>query len=330
MSFKNISIIVPGGLHTDIVAYGVNEIIGAGELSYGGELKIGPGGKSRNIAQMMAVLAGPEKVAMIGRTVQDPMGLWEPPVKALKEHQVNVEFVKIFPYKRNGKLPAVALIAVDKTGDNQIYVLPGVNENFCNSDINSALPLFKSAKNNNGILALTLEMPLKTAIHSIKVAKEYGLKCILDPGGIIKGHNYNKLLNQNIYLIKPNIHETEVLTGIKVEDMISAKRATKIFFKFGIQNVLITIGKKGAYFINNNISKYIKVPKADLSRKRDETGCGDQTTATLCVLLLRGEDILKSAEQAVLAGHLQQYKIGIKPVTNKEIEEFKLRITNYS
>jgi hypothetical protein len=41
-------VIVPGGLNTDIVGLGVDRLISAGELTLGGKLMIGPGGKARS------------------------------------------------------------------------------------------------------------------------------------------------------------------------------------------------------------------------------------------------------------------------------------------
>lgn len=87
-------IIVVGGLNTDIVATGVDDLLGRGELSRSGELFIGPGGKSSNIARMSACLLGPERVFMVGKTSRDPYGLWEVPVKALREAGVNTDQVQ--------------------------------------------------------------------------------------------------------------------------------------------------------------------------------------------------------------------------------------------
>ena len=67
-------VIVVGGLNTDIVAAGVDELLGPGELSRSGELLIGPGGKSSNIARMCACLLGPDCVFMVGKTSRDPYG----------------------------------------------------------------------------------------------------------------------------------------------------------------------------------------------------------------------------------------------------------------
>jgi len=76
-------IIVPGGLNTDIVGLGVEKLLAPGELTLGGKLKIGPGGKARNMAQMGAVYLGDGTVAMIGRSSKDPFGLWKIPMQSL-------------------------------------------------------------------------------------------------------------------------------------------------------------------------------------------------------------------------------------------------------
>lgn len=89
-----IKIIVPGGLNTDIIASGVSKLASRGELVVGEKLKIGPGGKSRNVAQMIAALTGGGTVAMIGKTAKDPLGLWKIPFNALTEAGVNVKYNK--------------------------------------------------------------------------------------------------------------------------------------------------------------------------------------------------------------------------------------------
>jgi ribokinase len=321
MSIKNISVIIPGGLNTDIIGLGVKEILKPGALSYGGDIIIGPGGKSRNIAQMISVLTGRDSVAMVGVTCRDPFNLWKAPIEALKKNGVNTDYIKIYDFKEKNKFPGIALIPVDKKGNNQIYVLPGINEKFCKKDIDAASPLFDNAKKNNGILALSLELPLSTAIYSIKKAAKHGLKVILDPGGINKDTDYKKLLTKNIFLIKPNEHEAEILTKIKVVGFRSAQKAANYFMKKGIKNVFITAGKKGGYFFNKQYKQHIPIPKINIKGPKDETGCGDQTTATLCAFLSQKKDIINSLKLSILAGTLQFNKVGIIPVTKKELNK---------
>ena len=110
---KSISIIVIGSLNTDIIIKGIKKFPSFGEHVYGNELIFGPGGKSRNIANMIAVLAGKNKVAMIGKTVKDPYHLWKIPLEPLQKAGVNTDFIQIADYNKSSKLPAFAIIPVD-------------------------------------------------------------------------------------------------------------------------------------------------------------------------------------------------------------------------
>ena len=318
----DISIIVIGALNTDIVAHGANKIIGPGEHTYARELKIGPGVKSRNIAQMIATLMTKKTVAMIGKTSKDPYGLWKIPLEALQKSGVNTEYVDVLPFELTNKFPGVALIAVDNEGRNQIYVLPGITDDFDSKDIDAAAPLFESAKRNSGILVLTLELPLATVIYAMRKATAHGLKVLLDPGGIVEGQDYTQLLKQKIFLIKPNEHEAKILTGVDVRNFSTAKQAAKELLKRGIQNVFITVGKDGGYLFSQNLEKRIPVPKVTLGKDKDETGCGDQTTAALAASLQTGADLYESAQISILAGTLQFGKPGIDPVTSAELLQY--------
>ena len=325
---KGISIIVPGSLNTDIMGLNVSKIVSKGELSFGGQLQISPGGKSRNIAHMIALLVGKNRVAMLGKTSKDPFGLWQIPVEALKQDGVDTTHVKILAFSETKKYPGIALIPVDKNGNNQIYVLPGINEDFFPSDINDARPLFKIAKKNKGILALSLELPLKTAIRSIELGTEYGLKCIIDPGGIDKDGDYTELLRKDIFLIKPNEHEAKILTGINITDFASARKSAHVFLNKGIKNILITAGKNGAYFFNEEYENHIKAPSIDIQTSKDETGCGDQTMATLCAYLSKGSDIVDSINTAIVSGTLQFFKQGVQPIKEDELNDYLNKFRN--
>jgi ribokinase len=319
MSYAQIKAIVIGGLNTDIIGLGVNEIIGPSELTLGGELLIGPGGKSRNIAQMIATYLGKDSTAMIGRSCRDPYSIWEAPVKALQEAGVNTDFIKVLNYTETKRFPGVALIPVDKQGRNQIYVLPGVNDDFCAADIDEAEDLFTTVGNNNGVLAFSLELPLPTAIHALKKAAKKNIKVILDPGGIDKNTDYTELLQQKIFLLKPNEHEAKILTGVDVTDFASAKKAAEELFNLGIENVLITHGEKGAYLFAKDFAQHIPIPQITEIEIKDETGCGDQVAAVVAAEIASGSDLLSSAQTAIKAGTLQFYRVGIQPVKRQDI-----------
>ncbi|MDH5744100.1 MAG: PfkB family carbohydrate kinase, partial [Candidatus Aminicenantes bacterium] len=237
---KDHLIIVPGGLNTDIVGLGVKKLLAPGELTLGGELRIGPGGKARNMAQMAAAYLGEGKVAMIGRSSRDPFGLWKIPIQFLDEAGVDTTHIKILDFEESGrKYPGIALIPVDEKGSNQIYVLPGVNEDFSSEDVDEARELFEETRTHK-ILLLALEIPMETAKYCLDKADSSGIRVILDPGGISGPED--ELIDERIFLLKPNEHEARILTGLEVDDFDSARKASELLLSKGIKNVFITHG----------------------------------------------------------------------------------------
>jgi ribokinase len=313
-------IIVPGGLNTDIIAAGVQKILKAGELALGGELKIGPGGKARNMAQMASTYLGPGKVAMIGRSSRDPLGFWRYPIDSLKRAGVDSTHVNIMDYtEANQKYPGIALIPVDREGRNQIYVLPGVNEEFNRADIDKADTLFRNPTHAK-MLMMALEIPLDTAYYAIQKAHAANIRVVLDPGGI--SNPIDEILDEKIFLLKPNEHETEILTGQKVTDFASARTAAEILLKKGIQNVFITHGARGGYLISAHVAEHIEIPRLSLTGPRDETGCGDQVTAMVTVFLAEGQNLLMATRHSILAGTLQFYRSGIQPIEREILDRY--------
>lgn len=314
---KDHLIIVPGGLNTDIVGLGVKKLLAPGELTLGGELRIGPGGKARNMAQMAAAYLGEGKVAMIGRSCRDPFGLWKIPIQHLEKAGVDTTHIRILDFEESGrKYPGIALIPVDEKGNNQIYVLPGVNDDFSSSDVDEAQELFEKTGAQK-ILLLALEIPMETAEYCLDKAASSGIRVILDPGGI--SEPVDKLMDERVFLLKPNEHEARILTGQEVGDFDSARKASELLLSQGVQNVFITHGTQGAYLFNKDVSLYIRIPDVKDSGVHDETGCGDQVTAIVASCLAEERDLVESAELAVKAGTLQFYKAGIQPISREEL-----------
>lgn len=317
-------VVVAGTINTDIVAVAVEGFAAPGSPQYGGKFKIGPGGKARNIAQMIAVLLDkPDAVAMIGRTAEDKNDIWKVPIDALKDANVDISGIKVVSSSETSKAPSVAINAVTKQGINASYILPGIGDEFSAKDIDDADDKFQTASKNNGIFVASLECPLDTVEYAITKAVSLGLRVIFDPGGIEGHRNVDKLINEKIYLIKPNEHEAKLITGVSVTDFESAKVAAQFLKNKGIKNILITVGSEGAYLFGENIEKHIPIPNLPSSDQKDDTGCGDQTMAALCAFLQEGKTLEEATNLAVLAGTLEFQRIGINPITLDEILKLK-------
>lgn len=313
--------IVVGALNTDLIIKGVSEFPKSGEYVYGDELSIMPGGRSRNIASMIGLLVPKKSVAVVGRTVADPYGLWKVPIDALRATNVATDYVQITDYNVAQKLPGIVVIPVNRQGANQLYAMPSITRDFSTADIDAAKPLFDEVAQAGGTLVSTLEFPIATATYAVKQAVKKGIKVLLDPGGVEPGADITELLRAGVYLIKPNDQETRILTGKTVTDFDSAATAAAILRQQGAENVLITVGADGAYLFTDTQALHIPAPTDTTGDIQDETGCGDQAMAVLCVALQAGKSLEEAARQAVYAGTMQFYRQGIQPLTKTELHK---------
>lgn len=319
MNFDSLSALVIGSFNTDIVGFGFPTLVKQGEIGYGTKLKVGPGGKSRYVGQMLAALLGQGKVAMVGRTTQDPFGLWRPPVDALIEAGVDCSGIRFVRFDKETGWPGITLIAMDEEGKKHTYVVEGVNSELSPDDLLQSDHLFRAVARNKGMLILSMEIPLGTAIFAIQKANEHNVKVMMDPGGARAGVDVASLVNGDIFLLKPNDDEAEKITGIKIRDNNSAIEAAKKLLSMGPQYVLLTRGKEGAVLASKDGQKLIECPKVGHSETGDATGCGEQSFAAMCASIDRGRDIETAANAAVLAGTLQYYREGVMPITEQDL-----------
>ncbi len=343
----NLLAIVPGGSNTDVIV-APTHLVGPGQLAWGGQLRIGPGGKSRNVAQMMAAYLGPGRVAFLGRTLSPPdklaarlpdaasckvddllpaiYGLLaQVPMAALQQAGVITDFVLRTPYTDTAA--GTALIPVDVSGENSIYVAPGLNEQFRPQDMATAAPLIAAmaqaarTAGRRGVMALALEIPLATAVAAARLARRHGLLVVLDTGGLQDDVDYSPLLRL-ADVIKPNEHEARMLTGIEVGGAEEAARAAEVLLKrYGAGQVVITAGADGAYLAEADGSSVWHFAARIAGAAEDTTGCGDQFMAVLCAELALGRELADAIPPAIVAAGMQATRSGIQPVTRAELDQ---------
>ena len=280
--WDKVAAVVPGGSNTDLIMTGVPPAA-PGELVAGGRFTVGPGGKSRNVAQMMATYMGSGTVAFLGRTLAPPCDgfaaldgkpgaaaaqsaavpagdagdigpyvhtlLARVPLAALRRAGVVTDFIVQVPYA--GTAAGVAEILVSPEGENSIYLASGVNADFCAADIEAASPVFdavarRAAAGAGGIMPLALEIPLATAVHAARKARENAMTVVLDPGGIAEGDRIDAVLRL-ADVVKPNEYEARMLTGVEVADDASAAEAARVLReRHGVRQTVVTAGARGA------------------------------------------------------------------------------------
>ena len=114
-------IVIIGSINMDLVCR-TQHIPRGGETVLGENFMTVPGGKGANQAVAAAKLAGRDyPVHMIGRVGEDDFG--ERLLNGLEQHNVNTRSITV----TEGVPTGVALILVDRRGENSITVAPGAN-----------------------------------------------------------------------------------------------------------------------------------------------------------------------------------------------------------
>ncbi len=123
-----------------------------------------------------------------------------------------------------------------------------------------------------------------------------GVKTVVDA---CSGSLMNTLVHKP-FLIKPNIFELEELFSVKITDYDSLVFYGRRLKELGAQNVLISLGKDGALFLNDfGEVVYKEAPKGEVI---DTTGAGDSMVAGFVSCYEDTGDLKKSLHMAICAG----------------------------
>ena len=288
-------IIVIGSANTDMVVK-AQKLPLPGETILGGTFFMNAGGKGANQAVAAARLGG--SVTLVTKVGNDVFG--RQTIEGLKKENINTDYVFIDEINPSG----TALIIVNAEGENCIVVAPGANANLLPADIEKVKELATAA-----VILMQLEIPIETIKSVAKRAKARGQKLILNPA---PAQPLDDELLKGLFLITPNETEASLLTGITVEDELTAAKAADIFLSKGVQNVIITLGKQGAYFKNKE--QIIKVNALQL-KALDTTAAGDTFSGALTVAITEKMDLIttgweKAIQFAVKAASISVTRMG--------------------
>ena len=278
-------IVVIGSCNTDMVVK-AKRLPNPGETILGGTYYMNSGGKGANQAVAAARLGA--EVTFVSKIGYDLFGLQA--IETYKTEKINTDYVYTDSHNQSG----VALISVDEKGENSIIVAPGANSSLNKEDIDKVSGKIKEAD----LILMQLEIPLETVEYAASLANEYGKKVVLNPA---PANLLNDDFLKKIYAILPNRIEAEMLSGIKVTDEKSALKAAKVISGKGIDNVVITLGKDGAFVKEKDYCVMVPGLKVEAV---DTTGAGDVFCGAFSVCISMGYSVEKCVEFANAASAL--------------------------
>lgn len=286
------SILVIGSLNMDFVVQ-TEKLPLPGETVKGRNFSMIPGGKGANQAVAAASLGG--RVRMVGRVGQDGFG------RALTEGLSSAGVDAGQVRTSAGVATGVALILVERQGQNQITIAAGANDRLEAADLEPAFQDF-----SRGIVLLQLESPLKTVEAATHLACRGKGTTILDPA---PAASLPQTLLRNLDFLTPNETEALLLLGeppgeIRLEEAPALGRR---LLELGPETVVLKLGDKGAWVANRRLSRHFPAYPV---KAADTTAAGDTFNGALAVCLAEGGSLPRAIEFANAAAALSVTRAG--------------------
>lgn len=241
--FQNyMSIIVLGSINMDLVVH-TPRLPLPGETLIGKTFETLPGGKGANQAVATAQLGGLTHI--LGRVGNDTFG--QSLRVNLEQYGVRTKGITTDSSHSSG----IALIEVDDEGENHIVVIPGANGNVGDEELQQLSILVKTAR----VLLLQLEIPMVTVIAAAKIARENGIKVILDPA---PAKSIPVELYPLVDILTPNQTEAEQLTGQSITSIETAIAAGRLIQQRGVATVIMTMGQQGVVIVTEKTARHLQ------------------------------------------------------------------------
>jgi ribokinase len=252
----------------------------AGETIVGDEFHTAPGGKGANQA-VAAVRLGAE-VRMVGRVGDDAFG--RVLKDGLESHGVDVSRVAV----DSGSPSGTAIILLDAERENHIVAVYGANMRCDETQVLDA----ESALNDADCLLLQLEIPLEVSLAAARIARELGVRVVLDPA---PASELPSEAYATVDVLTPNQTEAETLTGLPVADADSARVTGEELCRRGVETAIVKLGEQGAVCVSGESSGHVPGYEVKVA---DTVAAGDAFGGALGVALAER----RSLEDAVRFG----------------------------
>ena len=130
------------------------------------------------------------------------------------------------------------------------------------------------------------------------IAKKVTVPVAADPVSVAKAPRLLPLLSR-LTLIKPNVPEAELLTGMEIRGDMNLSRAADALHRLGVRRVYISLGERGVWA--DDVREGGTLLPCAPGTIVNTTGCGDTFVAAAADAYLNGLGTLEAAKRALAA-----------------------------
>jgi ribokinase len=165
-----------------------------------------------------------------------------------------------------------AVFVSDFTGDSRDIGFPGANTNWTPSEQDSVRCLTGKDREIPDLIICHLETKVETVEAVLAAAAKHGVETLLNPSPplMIESKHYANMTH--LIVNKKEAAELSPTDKQELGTIAEYKEAARHFLDQGVKNVVITLGKEGAYYATNTIDGI--VPAVSVPKVIDATGAG--------------------------------------------------------
>lgn len=191
-----------------------------------------------------------------------------------------------------------------KIRSNEETAINGQGPHISDEDVEKLINKLQNIKENDFLVisgAIPKTLPSNTYEKILSRLKNKNIKIVVD----CTKDTLLKTLSYNPFMIKPNKEELEEVLNCKINDDIELERQVTKLIELGAENVIVSLGKDGAFIKGKNIQA-LKI-KAPNGKVVNTVGAGDSLVAGFLYEYERTGNLIDSLKVGVATGSASAY-----------------------
>ncbi|WP_417350291.1 1-phosphofructokinase family hexose kinase [Flavobacterium alkalisoli] len=216
----------------------------------------------------------------------------------LLEELLLKEKVDILPVNTQGETRENFTVVDTASNEQYRFGMPG--EVVSNKEVNQIIETINSFSPFPEIVVISGSLPPEMDAAILRqiaaIAKQKNAKVVADTSG----DALTAILEEGVYLLKPNLGELSRLTGIETLDNEVADQAAKKLIEEGkAQMIVVSMGPQGAYLVTADNCLHIPAPSV---KKLSTVGAGDSMVSGMVSVLAKNGSPAQMACMGVACG----------------------------